>query len=352
MIDKQIKTLYIWLDGVGETVFPTSLELAVTPYIDSLTSSSILGMYEFPQIQEFSHPRTDIIIPFFYGLKINEYKGRGILDLIDNNVNFNEGDHVYTIRILPIENVDNTISDSYLEDGSEIIMEIKKIISVAKIECVVNPFSSHNNQLIFWGRQKEIIETVLDQISQKVLEYQCKLVDVDKHEFHKLQNQDHRLVFCGWALGALRGAFRLLDANIIDTSTKLYDYDFYFNDFNKNVDLLNKHFEENDTFIFYIKETDKASHKSNQIEKVKAIEFCDNLLQLIHQRLPKFDKTILITDHNTNIGSPHAEYGPTPFLIYDRKKRKRNQHYCEKMILAESNIVYSITELIDMIKEG
>ena len=106
---------------------------------------------------------------------------------------------------------------------------------------------------------------------------------------------------------------------------------------------------ECNTYVFYLKETDKASHKSNQKEKIKAIEFCDRMIKIIHENITGIAKIILIADHNTNIGSPNAEYGPTPFLIYDGKRRRKIDHFCEKTIIEENKKVISLSDLYKII---
>ena len=109
------------------------------------------------------------------------------------------------------------------------------------------------------------------------------------------------------AHGSLRGTFRLIGAKVNEKRPSLFDFPAYQNDLSQLVSyVLPSVLNEYDSFVFYVKETDTASHSDSRSQKVRALEFLDQVVEKVAEIMPDNAIMIVLGDDPTNLGSPTA----------------------------------------------
>lgn len=94
---KDIKLVYVLLDGIGDLPHPslndlTPLEAAYTPNLDELASNGAMG--RVISVGKGIAPQSDIAVfnMLGYGFKDGSYVGRGVIESIGCNIDFRDGD--------------------------------------------------------------------------------------------------------------------------------------------------------------------------------------------------------------------------------------------------------------------
>src|ERR687890_1500342 len=94
---KNIKLVYVLLDGIGDLPHPslnhlTPLEAAYTPNLDALARNGAMG--SVISVGKGIAPQSDIAVfnMLGYNFKDGSYVGRGVIEAIGCNIDFREGD--------------------------------------------------------------------------------------------------------------------------------------------------------------------------------------------------------------------------------------------------------------------
>src|SRR5690606_33500159 len=94
---KDIRLVYVLLDGIGDLPHPTlndltPLEAAYTPNLDSLTRKGVMG--RVISVGKGIAPQSDIAVfnMLGYSFKDGSYVGRGVIESIGCNIDFRDGD--------------------------------------------------------------------------------------------------------------------------------------------------------------------------------------------------------------------------------------------------------------------
>ncbi|MEM3065217.1 MAG: alkaline phosphatase family protein [Candidatus Nitrosotenuis sp.] len=95
--NKDVKLVYVLLDGVGDLPHPdlnglTPLDFAQTPNLDRLTKNGAMG--EVISVGKGIAPESDIAVFNMLGYKFqhSEYAGRGVIEAIGTGIDFKDGD--------------------------------------------------------------------------------------------------------------------------------------------------------------------------------------------------------------------------------------------------------------------
>lgn len=362
MTDKtKPKKFFFWADGIAETVFPTSLESAALNTIDRLTASADLGFYEPIIAPGTDKPQTDIVIPYMFSVEPWQFNGRAALELVDTGYIPPAGNWVGSIRLAEATSGNDLNWRNHpplsFNTIQTILESIRRETQGYPLRLIASPFASHQNMLILSSENRLVIEELIAKTQFVAETLGMTFVDEAIIKFRKLPLSPHKIFFAGWSHGSLRGSFRLIGAQVNENRPALFDYLAYQNDLSRLVtnilpSVLNKY----DFFVFFLKETDTASHNNSRSKKIKALEFFDHIVEKVVEVMPNDALIIVLGDHPTNLGAPSASCGPTPYLIARKSNlhAEPHIHFCEKTLrMCASNMpVLSMYDLRRRIYEA
>jgi 2,3-bisphosphoglycerate-independent phosphoglycerate mutase len=323
--------IFFFFDGLSETFYPSSLELAKTTHIDNLTSRSISGFYHSIITPNYNLPRTESIIPFFFGLEPQEYLGRAALELIEYGINVRPMTWVASFRIVnnnknPQErsiNINNQIVDWLKSTCKEISQEFN-------IDCIISPYSSHKNIIIIWSSYYPKIRLSTKRFSEAARANDLLIIERREHQVKCPPKVSSSVKVWGWPKGSLNGAFKNIGAEVRYSKVECFDFQAYISDIEAIIADLVMEKQNNESHVFYVKDTDKASHLGHTEIKIKALEVFDKLIGKLAEIISGNDKMIITSDHITNIGAKQGEHGLIPFLIYQPNNKKTQPFkFCE-----------------------
>ena len=305
---------------MAETNTPqTSLARAYTPNIDRLLPTARVGQYWPILADHHAEPKTDIVIPYMYYVEPSEFVGRASLELIDSGANLNEGDWVASFRArIPT---------------MQLIKYLEEIAALSGSRVQPSPFSAQKNLYTViqdnQGKMTRAIAFITKYLSSKGI----AISDLEVRQFCiPSVPSNFNLWFPGWSRGSLRGVFRLLGAEVNNFTPPLFDFQSYRNNlqFIISDNVIDK-VTKNDVIVFFIKETDTASHLDKKDLKVEAIELLDWTFAQIQPYIPQDSLIVILTDHPTNLGAKSASYYPTPYLIahWADFPLECQHHFCE-----------------------
>jgi len=138
----------------------------------------------------------------------------------------------------------------------------------------------------------------------------------------------------------------MISSGVNEFTPKRYCFEEYYS----NLELLQKTslrliINSHDVLVFYIKETDSASHLGSQKLKVRAIETLDWIIGQVIPFLPLDSRIVVLADHPTNIGSPNSISAPAPFMFADILELSSGTqlHFCEQAIAQNTQYVFPIS---------
>jgi hypothetical protein len=307
------KTVYLIVDGMTETAQENStLSLARTPVIDGLINGqSRIGFYQ-PVISPWdSEPKTDIVIPHFFGLPAPHSPGRTVLELLDNGVVIKTSLHCLElkIRFLSQINEENWVNLKQVPDSlmSIIGSELKKVLRGDHF--VISGATESGARILLYhedenwlGGAKSIISTTCNVHGLVVVD---GLKNYASKEFLIFQYNQKHVLFSGWAKGSLRGALRFCGLEINDYARKrgdFYDWNQYYRNFDEWIvpRLLNGPYFQR--CVFYTKETSFAARRGDKKNKREAIEFMDIILGRFLSVFPdQMFNIVVCNDHAADI---------------------------------------------------
>lgn len=337
------KLFFFWGDGMSETQLPnTSMAIAQTPYLDNLLPKGQTGFYR-PVIKTGSTlPKTDIVIPYMYFISPEDFSGRAALELIDAGNPLLEGTWVGSFRISRSESSDlEQLSDAA---AAGLLREME---ALGTPEIIPLPFSSHKNMFAIVDKERLQVENTIRRIGAHLRLSERVLSQIEIHQFRIPESPlKEQLYFPGWGKGSLRGTFRLIGSGVNEFTPQRY----FFQEYQQNMahlqttilkDIINTF----DVLVFFIKESDSASHAGDQTLKVKAIETLDWTVGAVRPYMPPNSIVVVLADHPTDLNSPTAINAPTPYLVANVSEASFNPgfHFCEKTIKERENEQEPIT---------
>lgn len=330
--------LFLFIDGLGETKEPTSLGLARHPHLDSLTNNSTAGFFIPIVLERQRCPKTDVNIPFFFLLDPEDFVGRGALELIDMEVPLTLGYWTCEARVgllsdtTPQPWLASGASDTYIQ----LLHDLVDSFGGGDNGLFISPFSSHQNKLIIYVPSKECGYSLINRLRSFLAKHNAYLETEDFYLFKRLTCSSRRTYFGGWAYGALRGFFKAIGATVNSFLPPLFDYSSRERNLERMINTAEDIFQQFDDVVFYIKDTDKASHLNNRTLKIQAIEFADSILGRLLAHSPRDVMVAVISDHPTDVGSWESSPLPSPFLISPTRETEarvsEGWHFCEEQI--------------------
>lgn len=337
------KRVFLFLDGLGETKFPTSLSLARHPHIDLLASNGTVGFFNPILLDGQTSPKTDVNIPFFFGQEPQHFPGRAALEMAD--MGFVPQENWWTGEIRIGVHDDQLIPQSWITEeaktGHFLNTCIELIGRYSKADCqlLLSPFASHKNKILAHAESRQTLMRILLEMNSAFSPQGYYLSAESVFKYSAPRHFQRKVFFGGWAHGALRGFFKLAGATVNENHPTIFDLAARQQDFDEFIyEQSHSAFSYYDDIVFYIKETDKASHLDRRDLKIEAIEFADGLLSEIIRTAPTQITFALISDHPTDLGDLQSKNAPSPFLICsDRCFDLLNTsppHFCEETIMS------------------
>lgn len=349
-----MKRIYLFIDGMSESKGEiTTLGKAKTPTIDKLfNNSNHYGFYTPEKAYFNSEPKTDVVIPAFFGLKQEINPGRAALEIIDIG-------HELASNSICFALTTNLSINLY---KPEFVADLRSYLGTNVI--ISNSNATNTGEKILFGNLKiHQVKTVYHLISNHFNENTnfLKIIDFGFvcDEFIAMKNSRKNCYFLGWAKGALRGALKHLgfETNPFDRKKDDYfNWDAYVQNFNDwIIPQLSKRKNLIDTFVFYTKETAFACRQNNQKEKVKAIEIMDSFLSKILKQFDEEVLTIILADHSSNFGETDNPTDRTIFVIAQSQSLvipKADSHFHENNVTIMNKPIIKQSALINSIDIG
>jgi 2,3-bisphosphoglycerate-independent phosphoglycerate mutase len=326
------KRFFFWGDGMAETRLPeTSLALARTPNFDALLARGEAGFYR-PVIRAGGTlPRTDIVIPYMFGARPEDFSGRAALELVDAGIPLPEGAWVGSFRAVRQEAAGLDRFSS--ADSAGLLNRLQEWTAAEVHLC---PFSSHKNIFALVGDDRARVEREIDALQGHLTGLGIQMADaaVDRFRIPRSPFKD-RLAFVGWGCGSLRGSFRLMGRGVNEFVPRRYAYEDYRQDLRHlQRTTLQETINTCDVLVFFIKETDSASHAGDRALKVGGIETLDWVLGEVRPYMPAGSMVTVLADHPTDLNAPTAVNAPAPYLMANisAPAGKTDLHFCEAAI--------------------
>jgi len=335
-------TLFVFVDGMTETDGEkTSLAEARTPNMDRMFESGEAGFYS-PPVSSWDHePRTDVVIPAFFGLSPSLNPGRAALELSDLGQPLQEETSCFFITFLA-------------EDVSEpdAVIPLNQAKLTLRMQATARKFGAICQRSIAfnYGLRWLVGNCPTTQVQRLSAELSrtCAPLNVLTEDIHTvpanfLSVADTRqdVFFLGWAKGSLRGAFRHIGARCnpfnraenvyLDLSALSANYDNYIKPALVRDDL------SQSSLVLYTKETAFASRRGDRKGKIVAIEFMDRMLGLVLERIGGEMVVVVASDHSCNIGGTDNPPERTSFALARISglldvKSKSCEKFCEANI--------------------
>ena len=364
--------IYLLTDGMCESPFEqTSLELSYHPNLDKLTAYGRMGFYE-PIIRDYvQNPETFIIFPFFFGLKKENNPGRAGLELFELGHGITKFQSFSIIRIVDkgynIFNVldSESIGSSWtkapkLVNVEQIQKEIDNVESLLKtVRIIKSP--RRDNVWSIGGINKTDVEDAINLIQFKLslLGYNtyAMLMNDFQYKLPHIQ-KSYQTTFLGWGFSTLIEAFRFIgihtNQTFYDIKNHLFDYIEKHRDFDENIlPYLKNVVNTNESCILFFKEPSRAARENTIPDvKIEAIQFID---QIIGKLLQAFEgeniNLIVLSDHQSNIGSKRTYSGPTLYYYGNLKTKINkenlfNEKSISKKVIKQQSLINKISKHI------
>lgn len=362
--------VYILTDGMSESPEGiTSLDLAEHPNLDKLTMYGQLGFYE-PVIRKYvNNPETSFIFPYFFGLHPEDNPGRVALELFELGLDISKLQSFSIIRVvkkgyniqkvLDNECVGSTWSNAPLLGKDlpliqNIIDEVEKVIVSSKI--VKSP--RRDNVWSIGTSIKTDLEDAINIIQYKLdeLGYAAYAMLLNDRVATSVEVKEQETTFLGWGFSTLIEAFRYAGLNILQTygdiKNHLFDYNGKLKDLNDNIlPFLKSRLLSEHQAVLFIKEPSRAAREFVSHEKkIESIVFIDNLIGSLLSELEGKDVDIIIlSDHQSNIGSKRTYPGPTLWYKGNLAFQRYNKTVFSEKSLSLYPKILNQEELISLI---
>ena len=313
-LQTQNKTVYLIVDGMTETVAENStLSVARTPSIDGLINDqSDIGFYQ-PVISPWdTEPKTDVVIPHFFGLPAQYSPGRTALELLDNGIAIETSLHCLELKIRFQSQIheENWVNLRKVPDSLMVLVEaeMKRILGNSD-HFVISKATESGARILLYHKDEQWLQGARSVIVSVCNGHGLAVVDGLKNSFGKeilaYQHNQRNVLLIGWAKGSLRGALRFCGLDVNEFTRKrddFYNWSQYYRNFDEWVvpRLLSGPFYQK--YVLYTKETSFAARRGDKTNKREAIEFMDTILWRFLSVFPNQTFNIVVcNDHSADI---------------------------------------------------
>lgn len=360
--------IYLFIDGMSESSYNnSSMELAKTPFIDKLVKKGRMGFYVPEIASNHYEPKTDIVIPYFFGMPPNINPGRAALELVDMGINLGFGMYCCAVEIVPKEYEDvKDWRDVPILDKNLYNEVLKNLILLAEkynVRIYESGYNHRNNRFILMFEKSDIYDVFIRKAKELLLRYQkgARILDYRKIKLklNSYKNSCDSILFLGWAKGSLRGAFKYLGAYCNPYNRPNNQY-FAWQEFDRDCEdwlipsLVNKAGKYSE-FVLYTKESAFASRKGERLKKIESIQYMDKVLEKVVKYINKDLLVVVLSDHSADMNGYNNPIKNTCFMmsLYDKRGDSdllSDIHFCEKEVVNSGIGTFKQKELINMIK--
>ncbi|HLD42668.1 MAG TPA: hypothetical protein VJB08_01635 [Candidatus Nanoarchaeia archaeon] len=315
--------LYFLLDGLTESFGnePTTLDIASHQYLDRISSTGKIGLYEPSTRPYVPNPETYVVFPYFFGLDPNHNPGRAGLELMRAGIDLQKFSSVALFRIIeknydPMKGWDKAprlIGEEHLSNVLDSLSQEFPHTKTTK-----SNISRKGNCWCVASQGKEGLEDYLNKLQFLVSKRDLNVYPVLLQDYSPANLSTIRpTTLYGWAVGSLVEAFNLVGVSISQNpdilENDLFQYDTKMKDFTDRVlPCIAGDSERDCSAIVYVKESSEASRKKTRDDKVKSLKFIDDLIGETFRNLePSHANLIVLSDHQSNIGIERTYRGPT-----------------------------------------
>lgn len=356
---------YLFVDGMTETRDePSSLALARTPTMDRLFGPGTAGFYAPPIATGDTEPRTDVVIPAFFGMRPQDNPGRPALELADLDVSLLPSRHCFFVT-LELETLESVNFDAWFQTiGGNV--GLGGLVGSHGATIHESIAFNYGRRWIIANCEHERLADIEDSLHSFFLPYEAvfsRSTPVPR-SLLSLPAPTRKTYFLGWAKGSLRGAFKHLGAraNPFNRAPGAYaDWPALSQDFEATVgpSLRSLRHELPANLVLYTKETAFASRRSDRVAKIAGIEFMDAILRRSIALIDREMVVVVASDHSCDIGGTSNPAERTIFLVtttspnvFDQVPASR--HFCEESVQACAGTVpfSSLLEKIEALAWG
>lgn len=362
---KLLRTIYLIIDGMTETEkFNSTLSLSRTPTMNGLIDShSIMGFYD-PVIRPGdTEPKTDVVIPFFFGLGIQQNPGRIALELIDNNIQIKPEMHFVEIKIrfLNQVNEENWVKLKKIPDTLTRKIEKELAVSLKSDNFILSKATESGARILLYSDNLFFLDQAFFIINDICYKYNLIAIKGSRNQaprqFSSFQSSQKNILFIGWAKGSLRGALKLCGLDVNEFSRKrgdFYNWTKYYKNFDEWAKTILKTKNQYEKLVLYTKESAFAARRGNKFKKQEAIEFMDNMLEkLLAVSRSEMFNIIVLSDHSANIGGISNPTKNTAFAIlrgsYETINKNNSVNFSENFIAKNQGKIITQEEVISLI---
>lgn len=362
-----MKTIILLGDGMADEPIndlggKTPLEVAQTPFMDSLASTGELGMAR--TVKAGFPPGSDVANMTVLGLDPGKYyTGRAPIEAVSMNVDLTENDTAFRINLVTVSpRGDGLVMEDYCsdhittEEASELIRDLRKIVKDnPAIE--MYPGFEYRHLMVIHGYDHPGLKTtpphdIMDERVEKYLPDDRLLTDLMKASMDALKDHPVNLErrrkgkreatsLWPWgegkakkvptlqeeyavsgamisAVDLLKGLGRLrgMEVILVPGATGWIDTN-YAGKAQAALDALSRH----DLVYVHVEAPDESGHGGLLKEKIKSIEDFDRLI--VGHVLAGLEKSgdsfriLVLPDHPTPIAKRTHTSDPVPYVLYD-----------------------------------
>lgn len=358
---------YLFVDGMSESLAEhASLAQARTPTMDAVAQCGRMGFYLPVISSHHTEPKTDIVIPAFFGLAPTLNPGRAALELCDQDIPIRPGEWYCSLKLQrPSERSTDWRSATVLDSDARAAI-VGRVTGLCERRGVLvrrSEATQYGERLLLGATSKEACETAIVDVEETVRAYDLTVIVQDLQKvpakIADIRASQPRLLFLGWAKGSLRGAFKFLGAHcnpFTREASRLYDWETYEADFDRwSRPLLEAARDSYETIVLYTKQAAIASRRGERQRKIGVIEWVDWMMVRVLAYLDPGTVVIALSDHSADLEGYTNPPVNTCFALarWDPGNVPTSEplHFCESAILRCGHPVLTQEELMRSIDE-
>lgn len=316
-----IEYIFIILDGASEDILsssPTSLHDANTPFIDRLTGIAHCGFFD-PHDPILNVVQTDLVVANLLGIRPLHWPGRAFYEAVHLDSKHRVPSACAFLRFQ--KQVDSPqAQEPFAHQFSELV---EKVAGSYSVMSRLRSHERHANSYLLWvPNESSDAVPPMQLINQSWSELSFSLPNSIRltldQTWHGKPGRLQRFCYGPCLLGFTNGSL----AGLCD-SAYITNWQYGSPLDTEHLSALfstleaSMHADDWRTIVVYFKGPDWASHQGDRKLKIALIEFIDKQLNDILSSAidHKGTRTLLISDHRTNIGSPSSSKSPSPFLL-------------------------------------
>lgn len=311
--------LYLIVDGMTESHGDqTSLAKARTPNIDAVLRWGTGGFYAPVVAAWDDEPKTDVVVPAFFGLSPDNNPGRATLELADLGHAVSQGTSSFFVTANLTEGQAAAFREFMVaSDAEDRIQTAAERVGALAVQSIAY---NYGRRWVVGNCPTADVHALGNEL-QRIIQHDAIVQDARAVPtgFLQLAKTCPDVCFLGWAKGALRGAFAHLGAecNPFNRLEGVYaDWAALAQDFEtRGREMLRRRKANASNVILYTKETAFASRRGDALNKIAGIEFMDSLLAEIVCAMDQEVVVVVISDHSCDIGGTRNPPERTSFAI-------------------------------------